>query len=67
MVCEHKYMNIRPPPIIELAVPLGIIIFRQKFSHIDDSEYSVSDDLTFLPNCNPGNLYNFLRNSGKSF
>jgi hypothetical protein len=24
MVCEHKYMNIcPPPPIIELAAPLG--------------------------------------------
>jgi hypothetical protein len=22
MVCEHKYMIIRPPPIIELAAPL---------------------------------------------
>ncbi len=30
----------------------------------DDSEYS--DDLTVLPNFNPGDLYNLAKNSGKN-
>ena len=32
MVCEHVYMNISPPPIIELATALPTVLIKNVFS-----------------------------------